>query len=92
MISVSKRTLAAISLGSIVALVISILNGRTFAQALYAAVLLALIIGFIVGLLSWAIDYTVRKGYQGWLGFMLVLFLNIFGVIILVLLPSRNGR
>lgn len=90
MTSTRKRTLVAVLLGFAAAFAISILNGFTFALALYSAALLAVIAGVIVGVLSWAIEYAVGKGYPGWLGPVLVIFLNIVGVIILVLLPTRR--
>jgi hypothetical protein len=86
-----NRTLLAILLGFGIALLFSVLNGRTFVQSLYYAVLFAVIVGFTVGLLSWASEYAVMKGYPGWSGFVLVLFLNFIGVFILILLPTRSA-
>jgi hypothetical protein len=80
----------AIFLGYTIALVISLLNGRTLIQALYAAAVFAAVTGIIVGVLSWAVEYAMRRGYPGWLGFILVFFLNILGIIILFLLPNRQ--
>ena len=87
---IAKRTMLAIILGFTIALVISLLNGRTIAQASYAAAILAALTGLIVGVLSWAVYHASRKGYPGWLGFILVFFLNILGIMILFLLPKMQ--
>jgi len=68
---------------------ISLLNGRTLVSALQASFLFAVLVGIIVAMLSWGIDIAVKKGYPAWLGFFLVLFLNVFGLLILVVLPNR---
>jgi hypothetical protein len=70
-------------------LAISLLNGRTLASALQAGFLFAVLVGIIVAMLSWGIDIAVKKGYPAWIGFFLVLFLNVFGLVILAVLPDR---
>jgi len=69
---------------------ISLLNGRSLASAFQAGFFFAVLVGMIVAMLSWGIDIAVKKGYPAWVGFFLVLFLNVFGLLILAVLPNRN--
>jgi hypothetical protein len=89
--STGRRVLAGIILAFALGYVIVLSNGRGFIQALSAAALLALIAGVTVGILSWAVEYALRKGYPGWLGFLLIFFLNFVGIFILLLLPAREA-
>ncbi|MFU8773325.1 MAG: hypothetical protein ACNA8H_13015 [Anaerolineales bacterium] len=85
-----QRTLAGVALGFIIAFVVSLLTGQNFIQSIYSAIFIAVIVGVLVAVLSWAIEYAQKKGYPGWLGFVLVLMLNILGVFILIILPDRT--
>jgi len=76
-------------IGFLLGFAISLLNGRTLASALQAGFLFAVLVGIIVALLSWGIDIAVKKGYPAWVGFSLVLFLNVFGLVILAVLPDK---
>jgi len=71
---------------------ISLLNGQSMASALQAGFFFAVLVGIIVAMLSWGIDIAVKKGYPAWLGFFLVLFLNVFGLLILAVLPDRASH
>jgi hypothetical protein len=44
----------------------------------------------IVALLSWGIDIAVKKGYPDWVGFLLVLLFDVFGLLVLAILPDRT--
>lgn len=68
---------------------ISLLNGRSLASAFQAGFFFALFVGMVVAMLSWGIDIAVKKDYPAWVGFFLVLFLNVFGLLILTVLPKR---
>jgi len=72
--------------------VISLLNGRDLTSAVQAGFFFAVLVGIIVAMLSWGMDIAVKKGYPAWVGFFLVLFLNVFGLLILVVLPNRTTR
>lgn len=83
-------TLTSILVAFAVGFGISLLNGRDLSGALYSGFYFSLIIGAIVAILSWAFNYAEIKGYSGWVGFTLVLFLNIIGLFILLLLPVKQ--
>src|SRR5262245_17716440 len=79
----------ALCLAFVIAVPLAISNGRDWVSALQAGGGFALIVGAIVAILSLGMDIALEKGYPGWLGFVLVLFLNVFGLIILALLPTH---
>ena len=68
---------------------ISLLNGQGLASAFQAGFFLAVLVGIIVAMLSWGIDIAVKKGYPDWVGFFVVLFLNVFGLLLLAVLPNK---
>ena len=84
------RIILALALGFIVGLVIPLVNGNDFPYAFKTGIQFALLIGVIVAILTWGMDIAVGKGYPSWLGFVLVLILNIIGLIILALLPPAS--
>ena len=84
------RIVLALALGFLAAFIICLANGLGFYTALQNGFIYALIVGAIVAILSWGMDLAVEKGYPGWVGFVLVLFLNIIGLLVLALLPART--
>lgn len=86
----STRILIGFIVSFLLGIVISLLNGRSLALAFQAGLLFAVLVGIIVAMLSWGIDIAVKKGYPAWVGFFLVLFLNVFGLLILAVLPNRT--
>lgn len=88
----ARRTLISLILGFSIAFLFSIRNGREFPTALLSALVFGLLTAVTVAVLSWSIEYAERKGYPGWLGFLLVLCLNLVGVVILFLLPERRAQ
>jgi hypothetical protein len=80
----------ALVLGFLIGMGIPLANGQDLLFALRAGLQFALLIGVIVAILSWGVDIAVEKGYPSWLGFLLVLCLNILGLILLVILPSHT--
>jgi FtsH-binding integral membrane protein len=82
----------ALVLGFFIATFISFVNGRDVVSALLAGFGFAVLVGVIVAILSWGMDRAVEKGYPGWFGFFLALFLNVVGLIILALLPAYTPR
>lgn len=85
-----RRTLISLVLGLTIGFLVSILNGRDVQTSLLSALVYGLLIAVIVAVLSWSVEYAQRKGYPGWVGFLLVLFLNVVGLLILFLLPERR--
>ena len=77
-------------LSFLLSLGVALANGQNVSTALQAGIIIALLSGVIVAILSWGMDMAVAKGYPGWLGFILALFLNVLGLIILALLPART--
>lgn len=79
----------ALVLGLLIGAVTSFVNGRDPVSAMQTGLGFALLVAVVVAILSWGMDMALEKGYPGWLGFLLALFLNIAGLVILALLPSR---
>lgn len=90
MSSTKQRILTSLVLGFITGFVFSLLNSRDVQTSLISALIFSLLVAAIVAVLSWAVDTAQGKGYPGWVGFLLVLCLNIVGVLILWLLPERR--
>ena len=86
----NERTLLAVLASLVVGLVISLLNGMDVFSAIKSALIFAVFTGAIVAILGWAVDFAREKGYGTWLAIFLVLVLNVFGIVILLLLPDRN--
>jgi hypothetical protein len=85
-----KRIGLAFTLGLFIGINISISNGANLPTAIRDGLIFSLIITFIVALIDWGMKLTKEKGYPIWVGFVLVLFLNIIGIIILLLLPTHS--
>ena len=83
------RIVLAFIIGLLVGSVISFLNGRGLLLSIKAGFSFAVFVAFVVSMLSWGIDIAVKKGYPDWVGFFLVLVLNILGLLILAILPNK---
>jgi hypothetical protein len=83
-----------IAIGSVlvIGIVISILNGRSFLDFLFPVIMFSLLVGVIVGVLDWTIEYSQNKGYSAWFGFLLVFLFNLVGLVVLLLLPDRSNK
>jgi ABC-type transport system involved in cytochrome c biogenesis permease subunit len=77
-------------LGFVAGFALSLANGRALAQSSISALEFAAIAGVIVAALAWASGASERKGYSPWLGFVLVLILDVVGIVIILLLPAQN--
>lgn len=86
----TERILLAVLASLVVGLVISLINGMDILSAIKGALIFSVFTGAVVAVLSWAVDYAREKGYSTWLAIFLVLFLNVFGILILLLLPDRS--
>ncbi len=85
-----ERTILAIPASFVVGLLAALINGLDLFTAARNAFFFSLLTGIIVFFLAWGVDTARQKGYSGLLGFMAVFILNIFGILLLILLPSRN--
>ena len=83
------RIVLSLCLAFVIAVPVSLLNGRDWVSALQAGLGFAVLVGTIVAILSWGMDIAIEKGYPAWFGFILALILNVFGLIILALLPTH---
>jgi hypothetical protein len=88
--SLKKRIGLAFTLGLFIGINISISNGANLLTAIRDGFIFSLIITSIVALISWGMNLSKEKGYPIWVGFVLVLFLNIVGIIILLLMPIHS--
>lgn len=86
----SARIVLAFILGFLLGFVISLSNRRDLALSFQSGFIFAVIVAFVVAMLSWGIDIAVRKGYPAWAGFLLVLILNVLGLLLLVILPDKT--
>lgn len=85
------RILFAVLASLAIAVTVSLINGKSLIQSILSGLILALIVGVLVALLAWAIDTAQAKGYRAWVGLLLVVLLNLVGVIVLLLLPSKKS-
>lgn len=69
---------------------LSISNGRNTSLSLIGGLIFSLIVGLIVMILSWATEVAEEKGYSVWGSILLIVTLNVVGVLILLLLPSKK--
>ena len=88
--SLKKRIALAFTLGLFIGINISISNGANLLTAIRDGLIFSLVLTIIVALIDWGMKITKEKGYPLWVGFVLVLFLNIIGIIILFLLPTHS--
>ena len=86
----SIRIILSFVISFILGVVFSLSNGRDLLSSLQSAFIFAIIVATLVAMLSWGIDIAVKKGYSNWVGFLLVLILNILGLAILVVLPKKT--
>jgi len=85
----STRIVLAFIIGLFLGVVIPIINGMGLLLALQSGFIFAILVAIIVSMLSWGIDIAMSKGYPDWAGFFLVFFLNIFGLLLLAILPNK---
>ena len=84
------RTVLAFVISFFIAVFYSSSNGRDIPLSIQSGFVLAIITTTIVAILSWGIEIAVRKGYPSWLGFLLALILNVFGLVVLAILPNKT--
>ena len=85
----STRILLALVISFLAGFILALLNGRGLLLSLQSALFFTIIVTIVVAILSWGIDIAVKKGYPDWVGFLLALLLNVFGLAILAVLPNK---
>lgn len=90
MIPRPAKTLLAFILGWTSSMVACLVNQLPLGDALLRSLGFGILVSAIVAVLAWASETAEQKGYPGWLGFWLVVVLNIVGIFIIWLLPERN--
>jgi ABC-type transport system involved in cytochrome c biogenesis permease subunit len=91
MISRLAKTLLAFILGWTSGLIACLGNQLPLGNALLRSLGFGILVAVIVAVLAWASETAEQKGYPGWLGFWLVVILNILGILIIWLLPERKA-
>ena len=86
----STRIFIAFIVSLILGFSISLLNGHSQVSALQSGCFFAVLVAIIVAMLSWGIDIAAKKGYPDWVGFFVVLILNVFGLLLLAILPNKS--
>lgn len=84
------KTLLALFLGFTAGVIACLVNQLPLGGALLRALSFGILVAAIVAILSWASETAEQKGYPAWLGFWLVMILNILGIFIIWLLPQRK--
>ena len=87
----NTRIFLALVISFLAGLVLALLNGRDLLLSLESALSFAIIATTIVAILTWGMDIAVKKGYPAWVGFLLALFLNVIGLAILAVLPTKTA-
>jgi uncharacterized membrane protein len=67
-------------------------NRKGLVPAFIRGILFSMIVALIVIALSWAAEVSEKKGYDQWVGILLVLILNIIGIVILLCIPTKKQR
>ena len=87
----NTRIFLALVISFLAGLVLALLNGRDLLLSLESALSFAIIATAIVAILTLGMDIAVKKGYPAWVGFLLALFLNVIGLAILAVLPTKTA-
>lgn len=87
----STRILLALIISFLLSVFISFSNGRDLLLSLESGFIFAITVATIVAMLSWGMDIAGEKGYSGWVGFLLVLILNVLGLVLLALVPNKTA-
>lgn len=77
-------------MGLVAGFAVSMANGKALAASLLSGLEFSIVVGLVVAVLSWAARASEQKGYDPWLGIVLVLILNVVGIVLLLLLPARK--
>jgi len=86
------RIVVAALLGFISGFIVSLVNRKDLLPSFVSGLLFSVIVAVIVIVLTWASGVTKQKGYDQWIGILLVLIFNIVGIIILLCLPPSKAK
>ncbi len=71
--------------------IVAFSNKRDILLSIQSSFIFAVLVALVVALLVWGMNIAVKKGYPDWVGFFLVLVLNILGIFLLAILPSKTA-
>lgn len=86
----TERTILAVLITFVVGMIIALNNGLGLFSAVKGAFIMSLLTGAVVAVLAWGVDIAKQKGYSGTLGFISVLLLNVFGILLLLWLSPKK--
>jgi hypothetical protein len=90
--SLAKRIALAFSLGLFVGINTALSNGFSLTIAVRDGLIFSVVVSIYVAIISWGIGIAEEKGYPVRGIFFLLLFLNVIGIVILLLLPNRKEK
>ena len=86
----SWRIMSALLVGFVSGFTLALVNGQSVPLSLYGGLVLAAVAGLLATLLLWTVEIAEKKGYGEWVGMLAALLLNVPGLLLLALLPSRR--
>ena len=86
----STRIILAFAVSTVIGIVVSLSNGREFEVAVRGGFNFAIIATAVVAFLCVGKVVAESKGYPGWVGLLTVAVLNVPGLILLLLLPTKT--
>lgn len=92
MTSRPTKTLLAFLLGWTSGMITCLVNHLSLGDTLLRSLGFGILVAAIVAVLAWASETAEQKGYPTWLGFWLVVILNVLGIIIIGLLPYQKAK
>lgn len=88
----SGHILIALLVGFVLGFAVSLAHGQSVPLSLYGGLVLTAVTGFLATLLLWTVEIAEKKGYRAWVGMLVALLLNVPGLLLLAILPSRRAR
>ena len=76
----------------VIGILFALNNGLPLSRALANSLIFGIIVVYIALVSLWGVSIASDKGYSEWLGFLLGLFLNLLGIVVLLILPRRKAQ
>jgi uncharacterized membrane protein len=73
-------------------MIVCMFNQLRLGDAMLRSLSFGILVAVIVSILAWASEAAEQKGYPSWLGFWLAVILNVFGILIIWLLPDQDNK